>query len=116
MNKNKKNTGPHTWAVGHSVKVTIGQHEMFGPTFRFQFDSDVGDLVIVAGEAAQKIDAEGAGGTLDVHRDRVVAQRALCPDALHLTQKVVHRLHLILQAAHGPRTQTGDVVQVLPGE
>lgn len=92
--------------------MTVGQHEVLCATLRLQLDSNVRDLVIVAGEATQEVDAEGAGGPLHVHSNGVGAGLALLPDVLYLSQQVTHGDHLILHTSHWSRTHTGDAFQV----
>lgn len=85
---------------------------MLRPTLRLQPDSNVGDAVIEAGEAAQKVDGEGAGGTLHIHRQLMGARRRLNPDSLDLLQQVAHCQDLILLAAHWAGADAGDLLQV----
>lgn len=92
--------------------MAVGQHEMLRPTLRLQPDSDVGDAVIEAGEASQKVDGEGASGTLDIHRQLMGARCRLNPDSLYLLQQVAHCQDLVLLAAHRPRADAGDLLQV----
>lgn len=85
---------------------------MLRPTLRLQPHSNVGDTVIEAGEASEKVDGEGAGGTLDIHRQLMGARCGLNPDDLYLLQQVPHCQDFILLAAHGPRANAGDLLQV----
>lgn len=102
----------YTWTVSHSVKMTVGQHEVLGATLRLQFHSNVRDLVIVTGEATQEVDAEGASGLLHIHSNGMGASHALLLDFLNLSQQVTHGHHLILHTSHWSRTHTGDAFQV----
>lgn len=95
--------------------MAVGEHEVLRSPLRLQPDRDVGDAVVEAGEAPEKVDGEGAGGALDVHRQLMGARRRLSPDVLYLLQQVAHRQHLVLLAAHGPGADAGDLFQVLPG-
>lgn len=85
---------------------------MLRPTLRLQPHGNVGDTVIEAGEASEKVDGEGAGGTLDIHRQLMGARCGLSPDDLYLLQQVPHCQDFILLAAHGPRANAGDLLQV----
>lgn len=102
-----------TWTVGHCVKVAVGQHEVLGAALGLQPHGDVGDPVIEAGEAAQEVDGEGAGGPLDVHRQLVGPRRRLSTDAFNLLQQVADRQDFVLVAADRPRPNAGDLLQVL---
>lgn len=105
----------HTWTVGHSVKVAVGQHEMLRATFGLQAHHDVGDTVIEAGEAAEEVDGEGAGGPLHIHAKlKMRAHLSHRADFFDLLQQVVHRQHFILVAADRPRSHADDAFQVLP--
>lgn len=85
---------------------------MLGPTLRLQPDSNVGDAVIEAGEASEKVDGEGASGTLDIHCQLMGARCGLDPDVFYLLQQVAHCQDLILHAAHWPWANAGDLLQV----
>lgn len=85
---------------------------MLGPTLRLQPDSNVGDTVIEAGEASEKVDGERAGGTLHVYRELMGACCGLNPDVLNLLQQVAHCQDFILRAAHWPGADAGDLLQV----
>lgn len=104
-----------TWTVGHGVKVAVGEHEVLRSALWLQPDRNVGDAVIEAGEAAEKVDGEGPGGALHVHRQLVGARRRLNPDMLDLLQQVAHRQDFVLLAAHRPGADAGDLLQVAPG-
>lgn len=110
---NSRRRSSSTWAVGHCVKVTVGEHEMVCATLRLQPDSDVGDTVIEAGEAAKKVNGERAGGTLHIHRELMGARCCFNPDFLNLLQQVAHCQDFILRAANRPRADAGDLLQVL---
>lgn len=86
---------------------------MLRPGFRLQPDSNVGDTVIEAGEASQKVNGESAGGTLHIYRDFMGARCGLNPDFLDLLQQVAHCQDFVLMAAHWPRAHAGDLLQVL---
>lgn len=104
-----------TWTVGDGVKVAVGEHEVLRSALWLQPDHNVGDAVIEAGEAPKKVDGEGPGGALHVHRQLMGARRRLSPDLLDLLQQVAHCQDLVLLAAHGPRAHAGDLLQVAPG-
>lgn len=85
---------------------------MLRPTLRLQPDSNVGDTVIEAGEASKKVNGESASGTLHIHRELMGTRCGLCPDALNLLQQVADCQDFILLAAHWPRANAGDLLQV----
>lgn len=85
---------------------------MLRPAFRLQPDGDVGDTVIEAGEASEKVNGERAGGTLHVHRELMGSRCGVSPDLLNLLQQVAHCQDFILLAAHRPRADAGDLLQV----
>lgn len=85
---------------------------MFRATFGLQPDSNVGDMVIEAGEASEKVNGERAGGTLDIHRELMGTRRRLRLDVLDLLQQVAHCEDLVLRAAHWSRANAGDLLQV----
>ncbi len=85
---------------------------MLRPTLRLQPDSDVGDTVIEAGEASEKVNGERAGGTLHIYRKLMGARCGLNPDVLNLLQQVAHCQDFILGAAHRPGADAGDLLQV----
>lgn len=103
-----------TRAVGHGVEVAVGEHEVLCAGPGFESDGDVGDAGVDAGEAAEEVDAEGAGGPLHLHSDGVGPGSARGPDLLHLIQQILHRLDLVLRAPHGPRPHACDPLQMLP--
>lgn len=105
-----------TWAVGHRVKVAVGQHEVLRAALGLQPHGDVGDPVVEAGEAPQEVNGEGPGGPLDVNRQLVGPGRRLRTDAFDLLQQVAHRQDLVLEAADGPRPHAGDLLQVMSEE
>lgn len=104
-----------TWTVGDGVKVAVGEHEVLRAALGLQPDRNVGDAVVEAGEAPEKVDGEGPGGALHVHRQLVGARRRLSPDLLDLLQQVAHGQDFVLLAAHGPGAHAGDLLQVAPG-
>lgn len=104
-----------TWTVGDGVKVAVGEHEVLRAALWLQPDHNVGDAVIEAGEAPKKVNGEGPGGALHVHRQLMGARRRLTPDVLDLLQQVAHCQDFILLAAHGPGADAGDLLQVAPG-
>lgn len=85
---------------------------MLRPTLRLQSDSNVGDAVIEAGEASEKVNGERAGWTLHIYRELMGARCGLYPDVLNLLQQVAHCQDFILRAAHWPGADTGDLLQV----
>lgn len=85
---------------------------MLRATFRLQPDSNVGDTIIEAGEASKKVNGERAGGALHIYRELMGACCGLKPDALNLLQQVAHCQDFILLAAHWPRADAGDLLQV----
>lgn len=87
---------------------------MLRPTLRLQSDSNVGDTVVEAGEASKKVYGERAGGTLHIYRELMGARCGLNPDVLNLLQQVAHCQDFILRAAHWPRADAGDLLQVPP--
>ena len=96
--------------------MTVGQHKVLRSGLGLQADGDVADAVVVAGEAAQEVDAEGSGGPLHVHREAVGTGGALTADVLDLLQQVLHRQDLVLVAADGARPHAGDPLQMPPGK
>ncbi len=94
--------------------MAVSEHEVLRRGLGLQLDRDVGHAVVVAGEAAEEVDAEGPGGPLDVHSDGVRTGLALGPDLLDLLQQVVHRRDLVLGASDGPRPGARDLLQMLP--
>lgn len=108
----KPNGGICTRAVGHRVKVAVGEHEVLGATFGLQLHCDVSDAVVETCEPSEKVDGERSGGTLHVHSDPVRPRRRPHSDVLDLLQQVAHRQDLVLPAADGPRADAGDLFQV----
>lgn len=94
--------------------MAVGEHEVLRAGLGFESDGDVGDAGIDACEAAEEVDAEGAGGPLHLQSDGVRPGSALGPDLLHLIQQVLHRHDLVLWAPDGPRPHTRDPLQMLP--
>ncbi len=94
--------------------MAVSEHEVLRGRLGLEFDRDVGHTVVIAGEAAEEVDAEGSGGPLDVHSDGVRTGLALSPDLLDLVQQVVHRRDLVLWTSDGPRPDTRDLLQMLP--
>ena len=76
----------YTWTVGHCVKVAVGQHAMLRPILGLQPDSNIGDSVIEAGEASEKVNRERAGGSLHIHCELMWACCCLHSDLLNLLQ------------------------------
>lgn len=101
----------HTWAVGHRVEVAVSEHEVLRAGLGLESDGDVGQAVVAADPA---VDSEGAAGPLDVHCDGVRASFTLRPDLRDLIQQEVHREDLVLWASHGPRPDSGDLIQMHP--
>lgn len=95
--------------------MAVGEHEVLRSSLWLQPDRNVGDAVVEAGEAAEKVDGEGPGGALHVHRQLMGARRRLDPDMLDLLQQVAHRQDFVLLAAHRPGAHAGDALQVAPG-
>lgn len=104
-----------TWTVGDGVKVAVGEHEVPRSALGLQPDGNIGDTVIEAGEASQKVDGEGAGGALDVHSQLMGPGCCLRLNVLDLLQQVAHGQDFVLLAAHGPGPHAGDALQVSPG-
>lgn len=88
---------------------------MLAAPFGLQPDNNIGDVVVEAGETAEEVDGEGAGGSLHVHGELMRARRRLRSDLLYLPQQVAHRQDLVLLAAHWPGADAGDLLQVPPG-
>lgn len=102
----------YTWTVGYCVKVAVSEHEMLCTTLGLKPDSDVGDTVIEAGEASEKINGERTGGMLHVHCELMWACCGLHPDVLNLLQQIAHGEDFILLTAHWPRANAGDLLQM----
>jgi len=85
---------------------------MLRSTFGLEPDGNVGDTVVEAGEASEKVDGESAGGTLHIYGDLVVARCGFHPDVLNLLQQIAHRQDFVLRAAHRTRPDAGDLLQV----
>lgn len=103
-----------TWAVSHSVKVAVGEHEMLAATFGLQLDDNISDVVVEARETTEKVDGERAGGSLHVYSDLMRPRRRPRSDVLYLLQQVTHRQDLVLLAPHRPGADAGDLLQVPP--
>ena len=96
--------------------MTVGQHKVLRSGLGLQADGDVADAVIVAGEPAQEIDAEGSGWPLHVHGKAVRSGGAFGADMLDLLQQVLHRQDLVLMAANRARPNACDPLQMPPGK
>lgn len=93
--------------------MTVGQDGVLGAGSGFQLHHHVGDVVIVAREASQEVQAEGARGPLHIHRDPVQAV-ALSFDPADLLQQVANRLDFILGTPRGPGADRRYVFKVIP--
>lgn len=93
--------------------MAVGQDEVLRPGSGFETYSDVGHLVVAAGEAAQKVDAESAAVSVRLHRDGVGSGGALGLNALHLLQQEVHGEHVVLYTAGRAGPDDGDALQVV---
>ncbi len=94
--------------------MAVSEHEVLGPTLRLQPDGNIGDSIIEAGEASEEVNGERPGGTLHVHCELMRARCRLHPNVLDLLQQVAHCKDFILLAAHRPRADTRDLLQVPP--
>lgn len=95
--------------------MAVGQHQVLSSALGLQPDRNIGDPVVEAGEAPEEVDGEGPGGALDVHGQLVGARCRLLLNVLDLLQQVAHRQDLVLLAAHGPGSHTGDPLQMSSG-
>lgn len=93
--------------------MAVSEHEMLCTTLGLKPDSNVGDMVIEAGEASKKVNGERAGGTLHIHCELMWACCGFHPDVLNLLQQITHGEDFILLTAHWPRANAGDLLQVL---